>query len=65
MAEWRLDEAKQIYGTQDTDTLAPHLQHLANYGRHELALLGDASSDTDLDRIRADIGVTYPADRGV
>lgn len=53
VAEWRLDEAGQIYGAQD-EGLSPHLAHLANYGRHELALLTDAPDQARLDQVRAD-----------
>lgn len=53
VAEWRLDEAREIYQADDAG-LSPHLKHLANYGRHELALLTEDASQSRLDQIRAD-----------
>jgi tetratricopeptide (TPR) repeat protein len=53
VAEWRLDEARAIYGA-DSERLNPHLQHLANYGRHELALLEGTPSQETLDAISRD-----------
>ena len=53
VAEWRLDEAREIYGADDTG-LSPHLQALANFGRHELAILTGAPEDTRLAKIRED-----------
>ena len=55
VAEWRLDEAAEIYGTEDDDTkMGPHLQALAAFGRHELALLTEAATDERLQQIRRD-----------
>lgn len=38
VAEWRLDEAAEVYA-QAGPGLSPHLQALAAFGRHELAIL--------------------------
>jgi tetratricopeptide (TPR) repeat protein len=38
VAEWRLDEAAEVYA-QAGPGLSPHLQALAAFGRHELAVL--------------------------
>ncbi|MCB9566821.1 MAG: hypothetical protein H6710_06330 [Myxococcales bacterium] len=38
VAEWRLDEAAEIYAMQDPG-LSPHLRALAAFGRHELEVL--------------------------
>lgn len=55
VAEWRLDEAREIYGTtEDVAKLAPHLQALAAFGRHELAVLTETPDDERLDAIRRD-----------
>lgn len=53
VAEWRLDEAREIYGADDTG-LSPHLQALANFGRHELAILTGTPDDDRLAKIRED-----------
>ncbi len=53
VAEWRLEEAREIYGADD-EGLSPHLQHLANFGRHELALLTEEPTQSRLDRVRSD-----------
>ncbi len=53
VAEWRLDEAREIYGADDTG-LSPHLQALANFGRHELAILGNTPDEQRLADIRRD-----------
>jgi tetratricopeptide (TPR) repeat protein len=53
VAEWRLDEARTVYGA-DSGDLNAHLQHLANYGRHELQLLEGTPNDDTLDQIRED-----------
>lgn len=55
VAEWRLDEAREIYGTtEDEAKLAPHLRALAAFGRHELALLTENPDDERLAGIRND-----------
>lgn len=55
VAEWRLDEAREIYGTtEDVANLAPHLQALASFGRHELAVLTETPDEARLDAIRRD-----------
>ncbi len=55
VAEWRLDEAREIYGTTaDEAKLAPHLKALAAFGRHELAVLTEMPDDARLDAIRRD-----------
>jgi hypothetical protein len=53
VAEWRLDEARQIYGADDSG-LSPHLQALANFGRHELAILTGSPDEARLQGIRED-----------
>ena len=53
VAEWRLDEAREIYGADDTG-LSPHLQDLAAFGRHELAILTGTPDEDRLTRIRED-----------
>jgi tetratricopeptide (TPR) repeat protein len=53
VAEWRLAEARDIYGADDTG-LPPHLQALANFGRHELAILTGAPDDERLAKIQKD-----------
>ncbi|NVB37960.1 tetratricopeptide repeat protein [Pseudenhygromyxa sp. WMMC2535] len=53
VAEWRLDEARAIYGADDAG-LSSHLQALANFGRHELALLSGSPDDGLLETIRSD-----------
>lgn len=55
VAEWRLDEAREIYGTtEDEDTLAPHLRALASFGRHELSVLTQTPDPQRLEDIRRD-----------
>jgi tetratricopeptide (TPR) repeat protein len=55
VAEWRLDEAREIYGTtEDVAKLAPHLQALASFGRHELSVLTETPDDERLEAIRRD-----------
>ncbi len=55
VAEWRLDEARQIYGTtEDDSTLAPHLRALAAFGRHELAVLTETPGEERLAAIKRD-----------
>ncbi len=53
VAEWRLDEAREIYRTE-AENLSPHLQALANFGRHELALLSEGANEARLAKIRSD-----------
>ncbi len=55
VAEWRLDEAAAIYGTEeDDDKLSPHLRALAAFGRHELAVLTETPDEERLEAIRRD-----------
>lgn len=55
VAEWRLDEARQVYGTtEDEAKLAPHLRALAAFGRHELSVLTQDPDQERLDAIRRD-----------
>lgn len=55
VAEWRLDEAREIYGTtEDEAKLAPHLRALAAFGRHELAVLTETPDAQRLEDIRRD-----------
>lgn len=53
VAEWRLDEAREIYEAEDTG-LSSHLQALASFGRHELALLTSTPDQARLEAIHAD-----------
>jgi tetratricopeptide (TPR) repeat protein len=53
VAEWRLDEAREIY-TTSTAKLSPHLQALAAFGRHELDILTREPDTVILDCIRSD-----------
>lgn len=54
VAEWRLDEAREIYGNEDDTDLSPHLRALAAFGRHEVALLTETPTQDRLDAIRRD-----------
>lgn len=54
VAEWRLDEAASIYGTDEAGNLSPHLQALASFGRHELAVLTETPDEARLQGIRSD-----------
>ena len=54
VAEWRLDEAREVYRTEDEDTLPPHLRALAAFGRHELAVLTQQPDEARLAAIRSD-----------
>ena len=55
VAEWRLDEAREIYGTtEDEAKLAPHLRALAAFGRHELAVLTEQPDQQRLSEIQRD-----------
>src|SRR5690349_12021151 len=53
VAEWRLDEAREIYGNDD-EPRSPHLSALAAFGRHELAVLTETPSEDRLEQIRRD-----------
>jgi tetratricopeptide (TPR) repeat protein len=53
VAEWRLDEAREVYGSDD-EPRSPHLSALAAFGRHELAVLTETPTDERLDAIRRD-----------
>lgn len=57
VAEWRLDEARTIYGEED-ESLSPLLRGLAAFGRHELAVLSQtpegAPDEARLAAIRED-----------
>ena len=55
VAEWRLDEAAAIYGTEeDDDKLSAHLRALAAFGRHELAVLTQTPDEDRLTAIQRD-----------
>lgn len=54
VAEWRLGEAAQIYGTEEEGKLSPHLRALAAFGRHELAILEETPDEARLEAIRSD-----------
>jgi tetratricopeptide (TPR) repeat protein len=53
VAEWRLDEAREIYAS-NTAKLSPHLQALAAFGRHELDVLTREPDPVILGCIRGD-----------
>jgi tetratricopeptide (TPR) repeat protein len=54
VAEWRLDEAAEIYGTDQEERLSPHLRALAAFGRHELSVLTQTPDVERLEAIRRD-----------
>lgn len=54
VAEWRLDEARAVYGDDDDTNLSPHLRALAAFGRHEVALLTETPDQARLEAIRRD-----------
>jgi tetratricopeptide (TPR) repeat protein len=53
VAEWRLDEARGIYGDANS-ALSPDLAALSAFGRHELAVLTEKPDDDRLASIRGD-----------
>ncbi len=53
LAEWRLDEARKVYGAGEPQR-SPALRGLAAYGRHELALVTEGADEARLAQIRAD-----------
>jgi tetratricopeptide (TPR) repeat protein len=53
VAEWRLEEASEIYAADDADA-PPILRALATFGRHEIATLSATPSQDLLDQIRGD-----------
>ena len=53
LAEWRLDEAREVYGG-DEPQRSPALRGLAAYGRHELALVTQGADGARLAQIRED-----------
>lgn len=53
VAEWRLDEARALYASDDAG-LSPHLQALTAFGRHELAVVAEVADKARLAAIRAD-----------
>lgn len=53
VAEWRLEEASEIYAADDGDA-PPILRALATFGRHEIATLSATPSQDLLDQIRVD-----------
>jgi tetratricopeptide (TPR) repeat protein len=55
VAEWRLDEARKVYGSdEETEGMGPHLRALAAFGRHELAVLTGTPDASRLEAIRRD-----------
>ena len=52
-AEWRLDEAAEIYSADDEGT-PPLLRALTCFGRHEVAILRTTPTPEQLEQIRAD-----------
>lgn len=53
VAEWRLDEAAEVYAAA-RHGLSPLLRDLANFGNHEVAVLADTPDEGRLASIRAD-----------
>jgi len=53
IAEWRLEEAREIYANEEPD-LSPHLRALAAFGRHELEVLCEPVDEARLAAIRRD-----------
>jgi len=53
VAEWRLDEAAEVYGAERA-ARHPALRGLAAFGRHELSVLTDSPDDARLEAIRRD-----------
>ncbi len=53
LAQWRLEEARQIYASQDPGPSA-HLRALASFGRHELEVLALPVDEARLAAIRRD-----------
>ncbi len=53
IAEWRLDEAREIYANEDPE-LSPHLRALAAFGRHELEVLCEPVDEQRIAAIRRD-----------
>jgi tetratricopeptide (TPR) repeat protein len=53
VAQWRLDEAADVYGSAD-GALRGDLRVLATFGRHELAVLTGQPGSADLEAIRRD-----------
>jgi tetratricopeptide (TPR) repeat protein len=53
VAEWRLDEAREVYGEAD-ESVSPLLQGLSAFGRHELAVLTETPDEERLRRIHSD-----------
>ncbi len=55
VAEWRLDEAAEVYGTSEEESkLAPHLRALAAFGRHELSVITETPDQERLEAIQGD-----------
>ncbi len=53
VAEWRLDEARALFGTQD-DKLPPLIRERAAFGRYEVSVLTQTPDARLLETIRAD-----------
>lgn len=53
VAEWRLDEARDIYGAEQ-EPASPQLAALAAFGRHELSVLTETPDESRLAAIRSD-----------
>lgn len=57
VAEWRLEEAREVYEAEQVGSdrpLAPELRALATFGRHEISLLTTTPESAQLETIRAD-----------
>jgi tetratricopeptide (TPR) repeat protein len=62
VAEWRLDEAEQLYRSPGPDA-TPRLRAVTTFGLHELSVLGETPDEARLQAIRADRDTTlahYP-----
>jgi tetratricopeptide (TPR) repeat protein len=53
LAEWRLEEAQEVYGNTD-ESVSPLLQGLSAFGRHELAVLTQTPDEERLRAIQSD-----------
>jgi len=53
VAEWRLDEASEVYAAA-RNGLSPLLRDLANFGSHEVAVLSNPPDEARLEAIRHD-----------
>lgn len=54
LAEWRLDEAREVYAGAETHQGSMDVRALATFGRHELALVTETVDEDRLNAIRQD-----------